>query len=132
MYTQKYVFDCILSQIGGAENLTAVGVEADSIRPVTEYRHDYGGYEIHGLVFTTMDGKEVKILLELSDTYTLYVNGKEVKDYLYFFDLCSEVEQAIGARMPYYVLAKLEEQEQDDTFVFTTSWVRCQNPFFVG
>lgn len=132
MYQQKYVFDCILSQIGGAENLTVVGVEADSIRPVTEYRREYGGYELHGLSFRSFDGKEIKILLGLSDTYTLYVNGKKEKDYLYFSDLCQEVELAIGARLPYYVLAKLEEQSHGETFVFTTSWVRCKNPFFVG
>lgn len=124
----SYVFNSILQQLGGLENLSAVGVEAGSIKPVSIHREEYGGYEVHGLSFVAFDGKEVEIVLELSDLYSISVNGKPIKEDLYFDDLIYQVEQEIGAVMPYLI----EPETRCYGNQVTIGFRRVPNPMFVG
>lgn len=101
-YLREFVFNSILEQLGGEENLLAVGVKANSIVPVSRYFKDYGGYIVHGLSFQA-HGKKVEFYLDLSDLYVMYVDGQKVKEDLYFDDLCNQVETVIGMKMPYSV-----------------------------
>lgn len=125
---QEYVFNSILEQLGGLENLQAVGVEADSIKPVSTHREEYGGYEVHGLSFVAFDGREVEIVLELSDLYSISVNGKQIKADLYFDDLIYQVEQEIGAVMPYLI----EPETRCHGNQITIGFRKLPNPMFVG
>ncbi len=124
---QAHVFNSILQQLGGIENLKVVDIEVSSIKPVTIHREEYGGYEVHGLSFVS-DDKEVEIVLELSDLYSMSVNGKQIKEDLYFDDLIYQVEKEIGAVMPFLI----EPETRCHGNQVIIGFKRVPNPMFVG
>lgn len=131
MKNSNSVFSDILVQLGGVENLTAVGVDAGSIKPISQNRKEYGGYTLYGLEFEC-DDKIVTIILELDDLYSIYVNREKIDGEFYFDDLITQVELIIGARMPYCIVAKMSESIEGDTSIFRIEPSRVPNPFYLG
>lgn len=131
MKNPKEVFNTILEQIGGEENLLAVGVEPNSIIPAACFDPDVSEHEQPGLCFS-LGFNEVGIFLDNYGTHTVYVNGKKTSSQVPFYYLCFEVEKALGKRLPYYILAELSEQRQGNKVAIKTTYRRIRNPFVQG
>lgn len=131
MKNSNSVFSDILVQLGGVENLTAVGVDAGNIKPISQNRKEYGGHTLYGLEFEC-DDKIVTIILELDDLYSIYVNREKIDGEFYFDDLITQVELIIGARMPYCIVAKMSESIEGDTSILRIEPSRVPNPFYLG
>jgi len=132
MQKAQSVFSDILVQLGGVENLQAVGVDVGTIKPISQNRKEYGGYTLYGLQFEASDNKVVDIILELDDVYSIYVNEEKIDGQFYFDDLITQVELIIGARMPYCIVSKMVSSSLGDTEILRIEPARVLNPFYVG
>lgn len=118
----SWVFHQILDGLGGVENLTAIGIDANSIKPVSKRLSKDDGFLIHGLEFV-FNGKTLSCFLEHSRRYTILYNGEMVSDTFPKW-ICLEVSDLLDVQFPFSI--KEEMVDNGETVIY--QYIKEPNP----